>query len=1627
MGEDPVITWNNPAPITYGAALSGTQLNATANVPGAFVYTPAAGAVLNAGNGQTLRVDFTPTDTINYNTVSETVTIDVNKAAATVTLSNLTQTYTGSALSPTATTVPAGLTIVWTNAPKTNVGSYAVTATINNPNYQGSASGSFVINKAAATVTLSNLTQTYTGSALTPTATTAPAGLTIDWTNAPKTNVGSYAVTATINDPNYQGSAGGSFVISKAAATVTLSNLTQAYTGSALTPTATTVPAGLTIDWTNAPQTAAGSYAVTATINDPNYQGSTGGSFVINKAAATVTLSNLTRNWDGNPKTAAVATTPLGLATSVTYDGSPTAPTDLGSYAVLAIITDPNYTGDASGTLSIVDGGVPEVTISNGPVSPTKATSAEFVFSATDDLTPPAGIILECRLDGAGFAPCASPVSYTGLAEGNHIFAVKATDDVGNVSEIETWSWAVDQTAPLLTMTSLPFDPSNTADPLFKFTSSELSVFTCQIDGGTPEACDPDPGDPGNLMKGSKQYTGLAAGFHNFVLSAADGAGNTHSIGFEWEIDLSQPGMTIDSSPLDPSDTNSAPFTFHSIESSTFSCKLEKNGAVIDATACVPDPAYPDTKGSKEYSGLGEGNYKFTVTATDWAGNVSSDSFEWRVDLMPPVVTIQSMVPNPTSGGTTVNWSSTESGAYNVTVEGTGVANGSYTTPAQMNTNILGGSFVEGNNQIMVCVTDQVGHQGCDTGNLVKDTIAPVLSLPSSFSAEATSGSGAVVTFTATADDVVDGPVTVTCTPASGSTFPLGETTVNCSATDSLGHAANGSFKITVVDTTAPAVTVPSNITREATGPGGAAVTFTVTASDLVDGARTPVCAPPSGSTFPIGTTTVICSAADTRGNTGNGSFTVTVRDTTAPDVTVPSNIMKEATGPGGAVATFTASASDIVAGILSPSCSPASGSTFALGTTQVNCSATDGYGNMGSDSFTVTVVDTTQPVVTVPANIVNEATGSSGAIVTFSVTAADIVGGALTPTCVPASGSTFAIGTTAVNCSATDGHGNTGNGSFTVTVEDHTAPVLTVPENIVREATGPSGAVVTFTVTAYDLYDGSRPVTCAPPSGSTFALGTTTVNCSATDGHGNTGNGSFNVTVQDTTPPTVTSSNMTVEATGPAGAVVTFTVTATDIVDGARTPNCTPASGSTFTIGTTTVNCSASDTHSNTGYGSFTVTVEDTLPPSSTITFPVDGYWYNESLWNAGCGGGGGVCGNANDTGAGLEEVRISIRQVSSGLYWGGSAFDSATEFLFSATGLGSWVSAFGVGNFPADGDYTIHSVAKDLEGNTESGHTATFTIDRNGPEVSLLTPQDGSSTNDSTPTFSGVGGLAEEDLASITVNIYNSELALIQTRSTTRNGSTGEYSVDASPALADGTYIAMAEQEDGVGNQGLSSPNTFTIDTVAPTAAITFPANGVSYSQSAWNAGCGTSGVGDLCGTASQTGAPIQKVELSICQTGGLCWNSSTGLFDSASEIFYQASGTSIWSYGFAFGQFANGSYTVHVKATDTLGNVEAEGTTRTFVIDGTAPETSFTGTLPYSPTTSKRATFNFISSETGSTFECRLDGGAWGSCVSPKSYGYTPDPLLSTGSHTFDVRATDTAGNVDPTPATYTWIIQ
>src|SRR5207248_1657204 len=189
------------------------------------------------------------------------------------------------------------------------------------------------------------------------------------------------------------------------------------------------------------------------------------------------------------------------------------------------------------------------------------------------------------------------------------------------------------------------------------------------------------------------------------------------------------------------------------------------------------------------------------------------------------------------------------------------------------------------------------------------------------------------------ATDAVDGLIAVACAPASGHAFPLGHTTVSCTAVDTAHNVTHSSFDVLVHDTTAPTIQAHADLVADASGPAGASVSYTApSASDAVDGPVSVACAPASGSTFALGHTTVSCSATDAANNTTHSSFDVLVDDTTGPTIQAHADLVVDATGPAGASVSYTGpSASDAVDGPVSFVCAPVSGSPLSLGYTAVS------------------------------------------------------------------------------------------------------------------------------------------------------------------------------------------------------------------------------------------------------------------------------------------------------------------------------------------------------------------------------------------------------------------------------------------------------------------------------------------------------------------------------------------------------------------------------------------------------------------------------------------------------------------------------------------------------------------
>jgi hypothetical protein len=270
--------------------------------------------------------------------------------------------------------------------------------------------------------------------------------------------------------------------------------------------------------------------------------------------------------------------------------------------------------------------------------------------------------------------------------------------------------------------------------------------------------------------------------------------------------------------------------------------------------------------------------------------------------------------------------------------------------------------------------------------------------------------------------------------------------------------------------------------------------------------------------------------------------------------------------------------------------CALVSGSTFSSsnsGTCVVQASgASTANFNAASAQQSITIAPNTPPTLNLPGPITAEATSSAGATVSFSASASDAEEGAITPLCSFVSGAQFPFGITSVNCSATDQGGLTATGSFSVTIEDTTAPVIAAHADVTTEATSALGAVASYTSpSTSDVVDGAGTAVCLPASGTTFALGNTTVTCNAADANSNPALATtFVVHIVDTTAPIIAAhTDLTTAATSALGAVVSYISPATfDIVDGAGTAACLPASGGTFPLGNTTVTCDATDANSN-------------------------------------------------------------------------------------------------------------------------------------------------------------------------------------------------------------------------------------------------------------------------------------------------------------------------------------------------------------------------------------------------------------------------------------------------------------
>ncbi|HEU4322772.1 MAG TPA: Ig-like domain-containing protein [Roseiflexaceae bacterium] len=1275
----------------------------------------------------------------------------------------------------------------------------------------------------------------------------------------------------------------------------------------------------------------------------------------------------------------------------------------------------------------VADSTPPDTTISIFPGNPSNDNTPTFQFTGIDNVTAPASLTFQCRLYLASatppaFASCTSPFTSAALPDGTYIFQVRARDQVGNIDPTPAqYTWQIDTTGPTVTINTGPTNPTNSTSANFTFSATDgtgtgVAAFSCSLDGALFSACtSPQP------------FTGLADGSHTFRVRAIDNAGNTGAIAsFTWVIDTVPPETTITANPTAVSNSSTATFQFTGntlggTAIASFECQLDGGGFA----ACVSP---------RVYSGLADGSHTFEVRAIDAAGNVDATPaiFIWVVDTTAPPAPVvltpangsvtnnpQPPVTGTAEPGSTVNIFIDGSVAGNTTADGSG--NWSFTPTVPL---------ANGSHTVRARAFDAAGNSSVDsnTNTFTVDTVEPDTTLTATPPAASNSTSAAFeFTGSGTGSGIdrfecsLDGAAFATCTsPQNLSGLTEGSHTFRVRAVDQAGNIDTTPASYTwIVDLTAPDTTITGNPPALS---NSANATFSFTGTDptsggvasgvalfecSVDGGGFVACANGVNVTgLPDGSHTFAVRAIDNAGNVDASPATYTwTIDTTppaAPVVLTPANgsVTNNPLPPVNGTAEPGSTVTVLIDGssVGTTTADGAGNWSFTLtvplanGSHTVRVRASDAAGNSSVDSNTNTfVVDTVEPDTTftttppaatnsTSANFVFIGSGTGSAVARFECS----LDGAAFATCTsPQNLSGLAEGSHTFQARAVDAAGNVDS-----TPASYTWIIDLTPADTTITGSPPAlsnSASATFSFTGTD-----------PTSGG-VASGVASFECSL-DG------GAFSACASGLT------------LTGLADGSHTFEVRA---IDNAGNVDASPASY-TWTIDTTVpaapvVNNPANGSVTNnplppvtgTAEPASTVTVYLNGNPLGTTTVDGSGNW-SYTLPSALADGTYTVRARASDA-AGNTSVDSNTNTFVVDTVEPDTTFtatppaitnSTSASFTFTGSGTGSAVArfecsldgaAFATCASPqnliglAEGNHTFAVRAVDAAGNVDASPASySWAVDVTAPDTTI-TAAPPALSNDATPTFSFTGN--DPTSGGVASGVASFECSL--------DGA--PFSACTSPlnlaALADGPHTFAVRAIDNAGNVDASpATHAWTIDTTAPAAPVVLtPANGLVT----------TNNQPPVTGTAE----PGSTVEVVI---------------DGTSIGTTTADGSGNWSLTPT--ALPDGAHTVKATTSDAAGNTSPDSNTNSFTVDTQAPDTTLTATPP-AASSSTSASFSFTGSDGSGSgvalFECSLDGGPFTTCTSPQAYSGLAD-----GSHTFAVRAIDNAGNLDATPATYTW---
>lgn len=346
-----------------------------------------------------------------------------------------------------------------------------------------------------------------------------------------------------------------------------------------------------------------------------------------------------------------------------------------------------------------------------------------------------------------------------------------------------------------------------------------------------------------------------------------------------------------------------------------------------------------------------------------------------------------------------------------------------------------------------------------------------------------------------------------------------------------------------------------------------------------------------------------------------------------------------------------------------------------------------------------------------------------------------------------------------------------------------------------------------------------------------------------------------------------------------------------------------------------------------------------------------------------------------------------VSFSSSKSGSYdarVGGSDCASGTA-IGSGTYSGGAASVEVPAAALAEGANTVRVCLTDAATNTGFA-AATVTLDATPPTVEILThPANPTNQTSATFTFAGNG-------TGSAVKAYECSLDDAPATSCT--------SPETYAELGSGPHTFSVVAEDEAGNVSTPAEFAWSVDSGAPSVTI----------ESVTPPTIGAAGSATLSFNSDKNGSYQLRVGGTDCSTGTAIASGSYSTSPAPTQVEVHAA------------DLAEGANTLRVCVTDAVENTGAAEATLS--LDSVPPQTQIAPPLPEDPTTSTDAQFHFSGSDAGSGvkgFECELDGGSFAACTSPQDY-----VTLAAGAHAFQVRAVDAVGNVDPSPASFSWTI-